>query len=103
MTESDSPSLYDKLLTETARVSWPELERLFAAGRVVKIATGLDLVETARVFADDDANTLRDWMRSDQAGVLDDETAARWASDESAELWAVVVRPWVLVQEREPA
>ncbi len=100
MPESDPQSIYEKLLGETARVSWPELERLFAAGRVIRVDRELDLIEAGRVFAQDDASRLKRWMQADQAGILDDETASRWANTPSAELWAVVVRPWVLVQER---
>ncbi len=100
VSEIPSVPVYDKLLAETARVSWPELERLFAAGNVIRVVAELDLIEVARVFAEDEAARLRPWMQSDQVGYLDDATAARWASGEDENLWAVVVRPWVLVQER---
>lgn len=104
MSENASEPLYEKLLGETARVSWPELERLFAAGRVIRVDAGLDLIAAAQVFADDDSEQLKSWMQQDQAGVLDDDTAKRWADhDASYDLWAVVVRPWVLVQERASA
>lgn len=96
--QQDAP--YQKLLAETARVSWGEIERLFGAGKVVRVAQGLDLVAVAQAFADDDADTLRAWMASEQVGLLDDATAQRWSTEDSADLWAVVVRPWVLVQER---
>lgn len=96
----DSISLYEKLLTETARVSWPEIERLFAAGRVVRVGADMNLVEVGEVFASDNTDQLRQWMQSESTGLLDDETAGRWSRDEHVELWAVVVRPWVLVQER---
>lgn len=100
MSESAPGHLYEKLLGETARVTWLELERLFAAGCVIRVGPELDLIEVGRVFAEDDSTQLRQWMHAEQAGYLDDETAARWACDENANLWAVVVRPWVLVQER---
>lgn len=100
MTDPGSDSLYDKLLTETARVSWPEIERLFAVGRVVQVGSKLDLVEVGNAFAKDDTMQLREWMQMGQAGLLDDDNAMRWSRDSALELWAVVVRPWVLVQER---
>ncbi len=100
MSETPPVHLYEKLLGETARVTWLELERLFAAGCVIRVGPELDLIEVGRVFAEDDSHQLRQWMQAEQAGYLDDQTAARWACDEQAKLWAVVVRPWVLVQER---
>lgn len=109
MTDSPSPistppnnpdPAYQKLLGETARLSWGEIERLFGAGKVVRVAGELDLVAVAKAFADDDAPALRDWMQSAAVGLLDDATAVRWSTEASADLWGVVVRPWVLVQER---
>lgn len=91
---------YDKLLGETARVSWAEIERMFAVGRVVEVAEPLDLIDVAQAFADDDKDRVRDWMQAGQVGHLADHNAARWAADNFLELWAVVVSPWVLVQER---
>lgn len=94
------PTLYEKLLGETARVSWPELERLFAAGRVLRVAASLDLIEAASAIAEDRAEDMKAWMAKDRVGLLDDETAQRWAGNADCDLWGVVVRPWVLVQER---
>lgn len=91
---------YDKLLRETARVSWAEIERMFALGRVIEVAPALDLIEVAEAMAEDDKDTVRGWMQAQKLGHLADENAARWASDDGLDLWAVVVSPWVLVQER---
>jgi len=100
VSELPAVPVYDKLLGETARVSWGELERLFAAGNVIQVAAGLDLIEVARVFAEDETAQLRSWMQAEQVGYLDDATAVRWSSGNDEDLWGVVVRPWVLVQER---
>ncbi len=105
MREDHSIPLHDKILAETARISWPELERLFAAGKVVKVASGLDLIDVAQAMARDDAQAVKSWMQAGQLGQLDDATAGRWAtlSSNPSPLWAVVVNPWVLVQERSEA
>ncbi|MGJ8669424.1 MAG: DUF2288 family protein [Oceanococcus sp.] len=92
--------VYDKLHAETARVSWAEIERLFAAGKVVEVAAALDLIEVAAAFADDDKDQVRIWMQAEQLGLLADESAARWSALDDAALWAVVVNPWALVQQR---
>ena len=99
MTE-DTPR-YSKadLLQETARVSWKELERHFARGVVLQADQALDLVEVATCFANDDRETVEGWLTSGQVRYLPDEVARDW-SERDPELWAAVVAPWVVVQER---
>ena len=97
--QQDIP-VYDKLHAETARVGWAEIERLFAAGKIVEVGSGLDLIDVAAAFADDDKDRVRQWMQAEQLGLLCDESAKRWSGESEIELWAVVVSPWVLVQQR---
>ncbi|MEN8719700.1 MAG: DUF2288 domain-containing protein [Oceanococcaceae bacterium] len=92
---------YYRLLGETARVRWAEIERLFAAGTVLHVAPDCDLPTVAEALAEDNAVTVRQWMDDGLLAPLEDAIAQRWATDEAADLWAVVVRPWVLVQERQ--
>ena len=101
--DSDELTPYAKLLTETARLSWAEIERFFAAGNVVEVAAEMDLIEIALAFADDDKDCVRRWMQAEQVGLLRDESAAVWAANPELELWGVVVNPWVLVQQRSTA
>lgn len=98
--DSQSATYY-RLLGETARVRWAEIERLFAAGTVLHVAPACDLPAVAEALAADDTEAVRQWMDDALLAPLDDATAQRWAADDAADLWAVVVRPWVLVQERQ--
>lgn len=91
---------YDKLLAETAQVGWAEIERLFAVGKVVQVTDGLDLIAVAAAFADDDKDQVRQWMQAEQVGLLSDDCAQAWSRLTQPCLWAVVVSPWVLVQQR---
>lgn len=88
-----------ELHAETARVSWQELEVHFARGVVIRVASDLDLVEVAVGFANDDKPAVERWMTAGQVEHLGMETARDW-SGRDPELWAVVVAPWVVVQER---
>ncbi len=88
------------LHAETARIFWPELETHFARGVVLQVEAALDLVEVATCFANDDRQAADAWVRQEQVQHLDVETAKRWSGSE-VELWAVVVAPWILVQERK--
>lgn len=87
------------LHAETARISWQELEVHFARGVVIRVASELDLVEVAVGFANDDKPALERWITAGQVEHLGTATAKDWNQRNPA-LWAVVVAPWVVVQER---
>jgi len=97
--DSGHSPLYLKLLAETAKISWTELERFFARGMLLRVARDLDLVTVAVAIAEDDAAQVAQWLSSGLVERTTSDTAADWA-DRDPELWAVVVSPWVCVQER---
>ncbi|MFA5548216.1 MAG: DUF2288 domain-containing protein [Porticoccaceae bacterium] len=86
-----------RMLSETARIPWRELQRFFAAGSVIAVALDLDLVEVALAMAEDDKARVSGWMAAGQLGLAGDTEAAAWF-DADAMMWAVVLSPWVLVQ-----
>lgn len=87
-----------KLNLETARIAWPELERHFARGVVIKVAAGMDLVDAALEIAEDNAATVQAWLADGRLARAELADAEDWHARQSS-LWAVVVAPWVLVQE----
>ena len=91
-----------KLNQETARIPWQELLRQFAAGKVLWVSNDLDLIEVALCIALDDSAKVQEWLAGQQLGKVSDATAQAWL-DQAAQLWAVVVNPWVLVQQNKPA
>jgi hypothetical protein len=97
MTDS-SETLYAKLLGETAAITWAELQPFFARGSLLWVAAALDLVEVARALAEDERETVGSWMRAGQLGKAEDALAGDLVARDPP-LWAVVVAPWVLVQE----
>jgi len=90
-----------KLSLETARIPWAELQRFFARGVAVWIAPTLNLVDTAVVFSQDRADLVRSEMAAGRIARVDADQARAWLAQD-ATLWAVVVSPWVLVQEDRP-
>ena len=88
-----------KLNLETSRVHWHELQTYFARGQVVRVSPDLDLLDVAAELAADNKQRFAHWMEKGQVGDVAPETAQAWY-DRNAELWAVVVAPWVLVQDR---
>ncbi|MBV8646883.1 DUF2288 domain-containing protein [Paludibacterium sp.] len=99
MTTDTASPLYAKLLGETAQIEWPALERFFAQGKLLWVAPSLDLVGVAEAIANDDKPHVTAWLSSGAVALLPADTAADLAVRQPA-LWAVVVSPWVCVQER---
>ncbi|MBF7729318.1 DUF2288 domain-containing protein [Pseudomonas sp. N040] len=98
MTTQPSP-LYLKLLGETARIRWQELQPFFARGALLWVAAELDLVAVAEAVAQDDRSQVAAWLAGSQLAVVATPRAEDWLQRDP-ELWAVVVAPWVVIQER---
>lgn len=88
-----------KIIKETARIPWQELQRFFAAGQAIEVDEELDLVYVAKQFTDDNATMIKTWMKANQVGLVSDSNAAQWYQDNTS-VWATVVLPWVLVQNK---
>ena len=90
--------LRDDIHSETSKIAWSELQRFFAAGKAIHIAVDLDLVEVALQFTNDNSTLVAEWMANGKISAVSDEQARHWY-DTDASVWAVVVKPWVLVQD----
>lgn len=88
----------EKVNLETSQIPWKELQRFFANGATVFVAPDLDLVEVAYQFSIDNKEQVALWMQSNQVALVSDQQALDWF-EADAEVWAVVVKPWILVQE----
>ena len=95
---SPSEILRAKLNLETAQLAWPELERHFARGVVVKIAPGMDLVDAALQFAENNTAAIQTWLEDGRVARAELADAEDWHARQPR-FWAVVVAPWVLIQE----
>ena len=95
-------STQDLLNAQTGKLTWPELARHFARGVVISIDPSQDLVEVAECLVKDSSDTVERLFQQGKLHRADDVDAIRWHESDS-EFWAVVVAPWVLVQEIETA
>jgi len=86
-----------KIVSETAKIPWLELQRFFAAGKVMLVAAELDLVDVAYAFQLDAIEQVTTWTESRQVSPVNDDQAKHWVASDAL-LWAVVIKPWVLVQ-----
>jgi len=92
-------TLYAKLLGETASITWKELEPFFARGALLWVEPSQDLIAVAQAFAQNAQGKVALWLESGEVSKLS-ESKALDLMERAPELWAVVVAPWVLIQER---
>lgn len=85
---------------ETSKLPWSELETHFARGVLFKVAKGTDILDVAIVMSRDDKDTLKEWIDTEKVIAVEADDAKKWHAA-SASLWAVVVAPFILVQEIE--
>lgn len=97
---TDINILRNKINLETAAYPWSELLRHFASGAVLVVKPGLDLVEVALLMAQDHADEIAALLGEGYLAKVSDEQAQAWL-EQDAQHWTVVVKPWILVQERE--
>ncbi len=99
---TDDDELKHKLLAETSKIAWKELQVFFAQGNAVHISSKLDLVDVAIQMSRDNAEQVKQWMDAGLIAPVSDEQAKLWY-DNDILVWAVVVKPWILVQNLKQA
>ena len=92
--------LYAKINLETAQIPWKELERFFAGGRIISVDDSVDMIRVAQLMAADDVKAVSDMLEKKEIGKVTDLQARIWSASDAL-LWAVVVKPWILVQQRK--
>jgi hypothetical protein len=98
MTQEPS-TLYAKLLGETASITWEELQPFFAKGALLWVEPAQDLIAVAEAVAENDQTRVAAWL-ADGGVAKVAESRALDLLQRNPPLWAVVVAPWVLIQER---
>ena len=87
-----------KIVSETAKIYWKELETFFAQGKLVLVDGSLDLIDVAFAISTDDAKQVSQWMETEL--ILRDFTQKAITFEKNnKELWSVVIKPWILIQE----
>ena len=97
---SDKDLLFHKLNQETGKINWIELQRHFARGVVVVVDNQIVLVKTAEQISLNQDAAIQSLIESSKIYRATDDDAIRWNENQQT-FWAVVIAPWVLVQEAE--
>lgn len=98
MTQTEAEISRKKVNLETSKMAWHELQRFFANGSAVFVASDLDLVDVAYQFSQDNKIQVGEWMSANKVAIVSDSQAKDWIKNDEM-LWAVVIKPWILVQE----
>ena len=96
----DSAVRHARLNQETGRIPFRELQRFFAAGRVLHVDVTLDLVAVGDALQCDRIEEVGAWKAARRLGPVTDETARGWI-DKDVTVWALTVAPFVLVQQKD--
>jgi hypothetical protein len=88
-----------QLNLETSQIPWHELQRFFASGLAISVSPELDLLEVAFQFSKDNKVQVEQWLQAQSVALVSDQQALQWYNNEQM-VWAVVVKPWVLVQDQ---
>jgi hypothetical protein len=100
VTESQNgrTDLYQEFKKNAGPIPWLELAPHFARGAVVHVSKELNIIEVAVQFSEDNKAGVERWMSLGQIGNVSDARAKEWF-DRNVFVLAVVVNPWILVQE----
>lgn len=96
---ADPESLRQKLNQDTARIRWSSLNQYDQIDAIIQVDAKLDLIEVACEFASDNSIQVKGWLEQSLVTKVSEETAKLWQTQDP-ELWAVVVSPWILVQDK---
>lgn len=95
----DIENIKQEILSQTARINYTELERHFAAGKLIYVSDELDLIEVGVNLIQDNKAQFENWVAKNLIYPVTDAQAQHWTLQHSA-LWTSVINPWILVQER---
>tara|TARA_B110000238_G_scaffold194057_1_gene231366 strand:+ start:1176 stop:1484 length:309 start_codon:yes stop_codon:yes gene_type:complete len=95
---TDKDNLITRLNSETAKISWYQLQTHYAAGSVLCVSANADLIKVAIALTEDNTQQIKQWLEDGRVLAVTDQQAIAWHANNRT-LWALVIPPFVLVQE----
>jgi len=81
------------------QAEWDWLKQHVQRDVVVVVAEGLDLIDVGVAIANDNATSIQHWIEEQLIAKPSVEQMAVWNSDRTKRFHALIVQPYVLVQE----
>ena len=94
----DTNELIARLNGETAKIEWHQLQKHYATCSVVAVDKGFDLIKVAIALNQDDTEQVKQWLAEGKVSEVSNQQAQTWY-DQNSLVWALVLPPFVLVQE----
>ncbi len=91
---TERQALVARLNSETAKISWLELQKHYASGNVLGVAAGADLIKVAIALNEDNATLIQTWLSDKSVFEVTDRQAMEWFENQTI-LWALVIPPFV--------
>ncbi|MBW4417979.1 MAG: DUF2288 domain-containing protein [Myxacorys californica WJT36-NPBG1] len=92
--------LRDELKETVDEAEWDWLMPHEERGAVIVVAEGLDLVEVGVAIANDNVTSVQHWIGECLLYKPSDEQKAVWNQNQEKRFNALIVQPYVLVQEK---
>lgn len=99
MSETDPTAIRRRLEEDAGPVQGSDLKAHLERDAVLVVAPSVQLVECALAVATDDAARVAAWLKDATLRRPTEQERASWPTDEARRWIAVVVRPFVLVQD----
>jgi len=97
--EKNEENLREHFNDQVGPAKWSELNKFFAQGIVLEVASELNLIDTAVAISLDYTEKVQGWLDDTLLSRMSDEKAKQWF-EEDTDVFAVVVDPWILVKKR---
>jgi hypothetical protein len=94
----DTNDLIARLNGETAKIEWHQLQKHYATGSVIAVEKCFDLIKVAIALNQDDTEQVKQWLAEGKVSDVSNQQAQTWY-DQNSLVWALVLPPFVLVQE----
>ena len=94
------PDLRTELTAAIDEAEWEWLEPHVRRDSVIVVQPGLDLVDVALALADDNTLSVQRWIDESLISKPSPDQVAAWNLRQAKRFNALIVQPYVLVQER---
>lgn len=91
--------LREELAASLDEAEWEWLKPHVQRDSVVVVAPALDLVDVGVALASDNVSTVQHWLSEELIGKPSLDQRQSWDSDRTKRFTALIVQPFVLVQE----
>lgn len=93
--------LRTQLAESLDEAAWEWLKPHFEREAIVVVVAGLDLIDVGEAIASDNVSSVQRWISEQQIYKPSEEQAAAWSEDSNKRFNALIVQPYILVQERD--